>query len=60
MAVPTFVVGWWYALLGILVSYLLGDVQPEVFAIGAPSSAVTGALGGLIGQVLGTRTPSRA
>lgn len=35
------------ALIGILVSWLLGDVTAAVLALGTLSSAVTGALGGL-------------
>jgi hypothetical protein len=39
------------AFLGILVSYLLGDVPASLLALGTLSSAVTGALGGLLGAV---------
>ncbi len=39
------------ALLGILVSYLLGDVPASLLALGTLSSAVTGAIGGLVGQL---------
>ncbi len=38
------------ALLGILVSYSLGDVPAPVLAFGTLSSAVTGALGGWLGK----------
>jgi hypothetical protein len=37
------------ALIGIVVSYLLGDVPIGVIAFGTVSSAVTGALGGWLG-----------
>ncbi len=40
------------ALVGILVSYALGDVPAVVLAFGTASSAVTGALGALIGHRL--------
>jgi hypothetical protein len=36
------------ALLGIIVSYALGDVQAVILAFGTLSSTVTGALGGLL------------
>jgi hypothetical protein len=39
------------AFLGILVSYLLGDVPASLLALGTISSAVTGAIGGLIGAL---------
>ena len=39
------------AFLGILVSYLLGDVPGSLLALGTISSAVTGALGGFIGAL---------
>jgi hypothetical protein len=41
------------ALLGILVSFLLGDVPATLLALGTISSAVTGAIGGAIGRALG-------
>ena len=41
------------AFLGILVSYLLGDVPAQLLALGTLSSALTGAIGGLLGT-LGT------
>lgn len=44
------VVGGVCALIGILVSFLLGDVTAVILAFGTVSSAVTGALGGLIGR----------
>lgn len=42
-------VGGTCALLGIVVSYALGDVGAVILALGTLSSAVTGALGGLVG-----------
>lgn len=48
------VVGGACAFLGIVVSWLLGDVTAVILALGTLSSAVTGALGGLIGSRLGT------
>jgi hypothetical protein len=42
------------AFLGILVSHLLGDVPASLLALGTLSSAITGAIGGLLGT-LGTR-----
>lgn len=39
------------AFLGILVSHLLGDVPGSLLALGTLSSAVTGAIGGVIGQL---------
>jgi len=39
------------AFLGILVSYLLGDVPASLLALGTLSSAVTGAIGGVIGAL---------
>ena len=44
------------AFLGILVSYLLGDVPASLLALGTISSAVTGAIGGLIGAISTGRT----
>lgn len=46
------VVGGVCALLGITVSWLLGDVPAVILAFGTASSAVTGALGGLLGYRL--------
>lgn len=51
------------ALIGIFVSYLLGDVPASLLALGTISSAVTGALGGWIGRLLfgrGTVVPRSA
>jgi hypothetical protein len=39
------------AFLGILVSHLLGDVPGSLLALGTISSAVTGAIGGLLGAL---------
>ena len=54
------VVGGVCALIGILVSYLLGDVTASVLGFGTASSAVTGALGGLLGHKLRPRAAARA
>jgi uncharacterized protein YndB with AHSA1/START domain len=40
------------ALLGIFVSYMLGDVPASLLALGTISSAVSGALGGWLGKFL--------
>ena len=40
------------ALIGIAVSYALGDVTATILGLGTLSSAVTGAIGGLIGRVV--------
>ena len=40
------------ALIGIGVSFALGDVPASLLALGALSSAATGALGGLIGRAI--------
>jgi hypothetical protein len=45
------------ALIGIVVSFFLGDVTAVIIALGTFSSAVTGLIGGLIGRAL---SPSRA
>lgn len=39
------------AFLGILVSHLLGDVPASLLALGTVSSAVTGAIGGVLGAL---------
>jgi hypothetical protein len=44
------------AFLGILVSHLLGDVPASILGIGTAGSAVTGAIGGLIGKMLAPKT----
>jgi hypothetical protein len=46
------------ALLGIAVSYALGDVPASLLALGTCSSAVTGALGGFLGTLGATPRPS--
>lgn len=48
------------AFLGILVSYLLGDVPGSLLALGTISSAVTGAIGGLIGAMTLNRAATAA
>ena len=47
------------AFIGIVVWYLLGDVPASLLALGTLSSAVTGAVGGLLGAV-GTGRPVSA
>jgi hypothetical protein len=47
------------AFIGILVSYLLGDVPAQLLALGTLSSAFTGAIGGYLGT-LGTRQVASA
>lgn len=44
------------ALLGIIVSYLLGDVPALILFVGTASSAVTGFIGGLAGKLFVRRT----
>ena len=48
------------AFLGILVSYLLGDVPASLLALGTISSAVTGAIGGFIGALSTGRAATAA
>jgi hypothetical protein len=43
------------ALAGILVSFLFGDVPGAVLGFGTASSAVTGAIGGIVGRLLARR-----
>jgi hypothetical protein len=43
------------ALLGILVSYFLGDVTASILVLGTLSSAVTGAIGGAVGHLVAAR-----
>jgi len=43
------------ALLGILVSVMLGDVPPSLLALGTASSTVAGVIGGLIGRAVTAR-----
>lgn len=54
------IVGGLCALIGIVVSYYLGDVTAWIIFLGTLSSAFTGAIGGLIGHVVGERTPAQA
>lgn len=54
------VVGGVCALIGIGISFALGDVPANILALGTLSSAVTGALGGLAGSRMGTRAPEVA
>ena len=44
------------AFLGILASHLLGDVPVALLHVGTAGSAVTGAIGGMVGRVLSTRS----
>jgi hypothetical protein len=48
------------AFLGILVSYLLGDVPASLLALGTISSAVTGAIGGVLGALGSNRAATAA
>jgi hypothetical protein len=48
------------AFVGTLVSYLLGDVPAAVLGFGTASSAVTGAVGGMVGKLLSARAAQRA
>lgn len=51
------IVGGLCALIGIVVSYNLGDVTAWIVFLGTLSSAFTGAIGGLVGQVVAGRAP---
>ena len=44
------------AFLGILVSHLLGDVPASVLGMGTAGSALTGAIGGVIGKFFAPKT----
>jgi hypothetical protein len=44
------------AVLGIIVSHVLGDVPLATVAVGGGMSALAGAIGGVIGQRLGAKT----
>ncbi|HUR93474.1 MAG TPA: hypothetical protein VMY76_02750 [Gemmatimonadales bacterium] len=48
------------AFVGILVSYLLGDVPAQILGMGTAGSAVTGAIGGALGKVFSARAAQRA
>lgn len=52
-------VGGTCALLGIIVSFALGDVGAVILAFGTLSSAVAGALGGLVGAASRRRAQTR-
>ncbi len=54
------IVGGLCALIGIVISYLLGDVTAWILFLGTLSSAFTGAIGGLVGEVVGGRAPASA
>ncbi len=56
-AVGGAVVGGVCAFIGILISWLLGDVTAVILAFGTASSAITGLLGGLVGYRL-SRNPA--
>jgi hypothetical protein len=43
------------AFLGILVSYLLGELQPSVLVFGTAGSIVSGAMGGVLGKLFGRK-----
>lgn len=43
------------ALIGVVVSFALGDVTATILALGTLSSAVTGAIGGTIGRAVGAK-----
>ena len=51
LAIGGLVAGGLCALLGIVVSYLLGDVPAIILLVGTTSSAVTGAIGGAVGRL---------
>jgi hypothetical protein len=51
LAVGGAIAGGICALIGICVSYMLGDVPASLLALGTISSVVTGAIGGAIGKL---------
>lgn len=51
-AIGGLVAGGACAIIGICVSYLLGDVTAVILAAGTLSSAVTGAIGGWLGHLM--------
>jgi len=53
------IVGGVCALLGIAISVILRDTEPMILGVGTAGSAVTGALGGLIGAVISGRPATR-
>ena len=50
LAVGGLLAGALCAFIGILISHLLGDVPASLLVLGTVSSAVTGAIGGVIGK----------
>jgi hypothetical protein len=48
------------ALIGICVSYYLGDVEPMILALGTGSSAVAGLIGGVLGKFIFGSSPATA
>jgi hypothetical protein len=52
LAAGGFVSGGLCALIGIAVSYYLGDVSAMILALGTLSSAVAGAIGGALGKIV--------
>ena len=59
-AVGGLIAGGVCALIGILVSFFLGDVTAVIIALGTLSSAVAGAIGGAVAYVVAGRRPARA
>ena len=51
LAIGGLIAGALGALIGIFVSYMLHDVPVTLLALGTVSSAVTGAIGGLLGKL---------
>jgi hypothetical protein len=58
LALGGLIAGGMCALIGIVVSFLFGDVPAFILVAGTGSSAVTGLIGGLIGKVLVPKTTS--
>lgn len=54
-ALGGFLAGGICALIGIAVSYFLGDVTATILVFGTLSSAVAGAIGGPVGRLIATR-----
>lgn len=59
-AIGGLVAGGLCAFIGIVVSYLLGDVTAMILVLGTCSSAVAGAIGGVIGHFVFAKSPSSA
>ena len=59
-ALGGFLAGGLSALIGICVSYYLGDVEPMILAMGTGSSAVTGLIGGVLGKFIFGASPAAA